>query len=252
MNKRFIISALLIAAFAVACDSKSDDPQPTLPEPTPSVPVVPSDSIPESPLPSDSIPATPGDPDPTTPIDPDPTTPIDPDPTAPIDPEPTTPIVPAGDSITSSIGSMTGVDFVLGPIPMEIKGTLEYALTCAARNYSQGTWTLPKSEVCELLGVTEEDFDARKEVTIVCLSMNKDWSAGDPTANGKYGGWYGNSGLAAWGSSSIAYIEGDDMFTYVYGMHPDNKSNSCVCRLQFQDKENEVAVNVEVTVSLKQ
>lgn len=169
--------------------------------------------------------------------------------------EPVVPVptpIPADDSITSSIGSMTGVDFVLGPIPMEIKGTLEYALTCAARNYEQGTWTLPKSEVCELLGVTEEDFDARKEVTIVCLSMNKDWSAGDPTANGKYGGWYGNSGLAAWGSSSIAYIEGDDMFTYVYGMHPDNKSNSCVCRLQFQDKENETACNVEVTVSLKQ
>ena len=244
MNKKYILSALLVAALAVACEPKSDDPVPTEPVPTPTIPVVPTDSIPESPLPSDSIPATPGDPDPTTPIDPDPT--------APIDPDPTTPIVPAGDSITSSIGSMTGVDFVLGPIPMEIKGTLEYAVTCAVRNYTQGTWTLPKSELCALLGITEADFNARKEVTIICIPMNSNWTEGENTAGGKYGAWFGSKGTIAWGSSSTAYLESNDMVSFGYGMHPDNKSNSCVCRLQFQDKENESAVNVAVTVSLKQ
>lgn len=161
-------------------------------------------------------------------------------------------ITSADDSITSSIGSMTGVDFVLGPIPMEVKGTLTYSVTCDARNYTQGTLTISKSDLCSTLGITTADFDARKGNTIVCLPMNKDWSEGENTANGSYGAWFGSSGTIGWGSSSIAYLEGSDMISFGYGMHPDNRSNSCVCRLQYQDKENETACNVEVTVSLKQ
>ena len=169
--------------------------------------------------------------------------------------EPVVPVptpIPADDSITSSIGSMTGVDFVLGPIPMEVKGTLTYSVTCNARNYTQGTLTISKSDLCSTLGITTADFDARKGNTIVCVPMNKDWSEGENTAGGSYGAWFGSSGTIGWGSSSIAYLEGNDMISFGYGMHPDNKSNSCVCRLQYQDKENETACNVEVTVSLKQ
>ncbi|MBP3419656.1 MAG: DUF4859 domain-containing protein [Marinifilaceae bacterium] len=157
----------------------------------------------------------------------------------------------ADDSITSTITSMSGTDFVLGPIPMEIKGTLTYSVTCAARNYNQGTLTISKSELCETLGITEADFDARKGNTIDCLPMNRDWSEGTNTAGGSYGAWFGSSGTIAWGSSSIAYIEGSDMLSFIYGMHPENNSNSTVCRLQYRDKANETACNVEVTVSLK-
>ena len=375
MNKRYILSALLVAALAVACDTKSDDPVPTVPETQPTEPV-PSDSIPVVPTPTDSIPTdqTPEVPEPSQPvIEPelevltqnamvsanetafqihvlangvDPTFDCDVDwitvqvapqtrsseipnpiPTgsdgynASIDngyyPEPapagghvsaniapdivdvaiesesatiivyniaveanTTPnervgtvtfsaegvesvtfmvaqegariITPADDSISSSISSMTGADFVLGPIPMEITGTLTYSITCAKRDYTQGTWTLAKSELCAALRITTSDFDARAGETIVCLPMNKDWSEGENTAAGVYGAWFGSSGTVAWGSSSIAYLEGSDMLSFGYGMHPDNSSSSCVCRLQYQDKENERAVNVEVTVSLQQ
>ncbi len=169
--------------------------------------------------------------------------------------EPVVPVptpIPVDDSLTSSIGSMTGVDFVLGPIPMEVKGTLTYSVTCNSRNYTQGTLTISKSDLCSTLGITEADFDARKGVTIDCLPMNNDWSEGENTAGGSYGAWFGSSGTIGWGSSSIAYLEGNDMISFGYGMHPDNRSNSCVCRLQYQDMQSESAVNVEVTVSLKQ
>ena len=386
MNKRYILSALLVAALAVACDTKSDDPVPTVPETQPTEPV-PSDSIPVVPTPTDSIPTdqTPEVPEPSQPvIEPelevltqnamvsanetafqihvlangvDPTFDCDVDwitvqvapqtrsseipnpiPTgsdgynASIDngyyPEPTpagghvsaniapdivdvaiiapdivddvaiesesatiivynivveantTPnervgtvtfsaegvesvtfmvaqegariITPADDSISSSIGSMTGTDFILGPIPMEVMGKLTYSITCTKRDYNQGTWTISKSDLCSKFGITEADFDARKGETIVCLPMNKDWSEGENTAAGVYGAWFGSSGTVGWGSSSIAYLEGSDMLSFGYGMHPDNRSSSCVCRLQYQDKENETAVNVEVTVSLQQ
>lgn len=370
MNKRYILSALIVAALAVACDTKSDDPVPTVPETQPTVPVQ-SDTIPAGPTvdptvqPSDSIPAgptvdptqpDPTQPDPTQPdpTQPDPTVdPTQPDPTVdptqpdPTDPDPTvipTPEPPQADAITinpadttltqgmhaftvaftangvyyedeqtipswvefyegdnntmsiivaanpnsetrtaelkfysdlteatlkitqkgreginaptdgsvnSTISSMTGTDFVLGPIPMQIMGTLKYDITCTTRNYSQGTWTLSKTELCSTMGITEADFDARKGSTIICLPMNKDWTEGENTAAGAYGAWFGSSGTVAWGSSSIAYLEGSDMLSFGYGMHPDNKTSSCVCRLQYQDKLNELAVNVEVTVSLK-
>ncbi len=314
MNKRYIWSALMIAAIAVACDSNSSDPEPTVPVPTPG----PTDSVPETPIvpelklevitPDTTVSAEEAqfmvavlavgvapnvdcDVDWMDLVNVPTTTEALPEGEDPIiyfevmveanntpdervgklsfsaegvesveftvtqngcEPEQSPILNPADDSLTSSIGSMTGVDFVLGPIPMEIKGTLTYSVTCNARNYTQGTLTISKSDLCNTLGITTADFDARKGETIVCLPMNKDWSEGENTASGSYGAWFGSSGTIGWGSSSIAYLEGNDMISFVYGMHPDNRSNSCVCRLQYQDKQNETACNVEVTVSLKQ
>ena len=340
MNKRYILSAFIVAALAVACDTKSDDPVPTVPETQPTVPV-PSDTIPAGPTvdptvqPSDSIPAGPT----VDPTQPDPTVdPTQPGPTVIPTPEPPvadvieiTPadttvssaahaftvqfsanglyeedltsvpswveyyfesdnvisiaitanpnpdsrvaelcfysteteaklkitqqgregIQAAEGTVNSTISAMTGADFVLGPIPMELTTTLTYYITCAQRNYSQGTLTISKNDLCSALRITTDDFDARKGVSIVCVPMNKDWTEGENTAAGAYGAWFGSSGTVAWGSSSIAYLEGNDMLSFGYGMHPDNRSSSCVCRLQYQDKQKEMAVNVEVTVSLQ-
>ena len=337
MNKRYILSALIVAALAVACDTKSDDPVPTVPGSQPTVPV-PSDTIPvvpTQPIPSDTIPVQPTQPVPSDTI---PVQPTEPGPT--VIPTPELPVAdvieitpadttvssvahaftvqfsanglyeedltgvpswveyyfesdnvisiaitanPNSDSrvaelcfysteteaklkitqqgregiqaaegtVNSTISAMTGADFVLGPIPMELTTTLTYSITCAQRNYSQGTLTISKNDLCSALRITTDDFDARKGVSIVCVPMNKDWTEGENTAAGAYGAWFGSSGTVAWGSSSIAYLEGNDMLSFGYGMHPDNRSSSCVCRLQYQDKQKEMAVNVEVTVSLQ-
>ena len=236
MSKKLLLLSMPLYFSIVACGSDSDS------EPVPTPEQTPQDSITETPVqtPQDTLPETPQETPVQTPQDTIPETPQE------------TPANPIEGNINSGVASMSKGELVLGEMPYEVLGTLEYAFS-TGRDYDQGTFVVPESDLCNVLQITTDDFKLAAEKSITVVPLNLDLSEGRHTCSGAYGAWFGAKGTVDWGGSSIAYLEGyaGDILTFSYGAHPSTKASSCTCIMQYRDSRKYVACNVEFQVTIE-